>query len=921
MTDKEREEREKQLIALLLLLFAEYQSRVGTMPVAQLVQAFERDAELRMAPLLASTFEAGAQHVGAQAGVNLAASNAAKQWAGAYASSLASELASTTQSRLAEIGTLAEDQQQEALESLFGEARAESVGITETTRSDTLGQQYGAEDLAERGVELTQVWVTEKDGKVCPFCGQLDGLPEEYWDAVNPEAAGGPPLHPRCLPGDSLVLSRSRITGVSDREFEGELVVIRTASGKQLSATPNHKILTTRGWVAAQFVNPGDRAVCCGSVKAFAATGDVESQEVPARIEDVAKAFQANVGVSAATIPVSAEDFHGDGEGSKVAVVWSDGLLRDRLDASLQEQVEHESFGGGQHSSVLAAAGGVYTSVVGNRDSTNCVMCGRNLPLAGFSSHARPLGELGFGLSSEGNTSGLQDSIDSSAADLELAGQLIDGHAGDVFFDDVIDVGRNPFRDHVYNLETEDGWYVANGIIVHNCRCTVRWVDSQGRRPKPPDETAYLPTRPRGPRPSNPFELQPVATQERPIAVLDLQGNVQGDQPLNLRFTVPGKVNPRHGARRLVTVDVNKLDDAWKDSQPGLYVDNQGKGPAAKEGSFERAQEFLGRAARQDIAVEASVFDLNEKTGGLFASDGRHRFAALRAMGFTEVDIAVPRNQVQAFLERFAPDEFTVPRAKSAMLKAKDGDCGTGAGGFKPGNDCAQSEGGGGSNRVSLGEHPEYVSFSESEPSGAVSLGGVELHIKSPVEASVDDDHDVFDDGSDGTDSAKLEAAYEKANAAVRLENTARAKANAEAAKALKSPAIEAVKEHAAKWAAPLEVDDLPPSAGKMLAKLPKELAKDVQAGMLEDARQSLGMIRDDLRSGATAEDIRDSVESLKSPRVSKIDIRQSFEFGALREFEIGLENKFPPEKSAAIMSRVRDAVNQRLADLGSSDE
>jgi hypothetical protein len=27
------------------------------------------------------------------------------------------------------------------------------------------------------------------------------------------------------------------------------------------------------------------------------------------------------------------------------------------------------------------------------------------------------------------------------------------------------------FEGHVYNLETKDGFYLANGLISHNCRC------------------------------------------------------------------------------------------------------------------------------------------------------------------------------------------------------------------------------------------------------------------------------------------------------------------------------------------------------------------------------------------------------------------------------------------------------------------
>lgn len=32
---------------------------------------------------------------------------------------------------------------------------------------------------------------------------------------------------------------------------------------------------------------------------------------------------------------------------------------------------------------------------------------------------------------------------------------------------------------HVYNLETQGGWYLANSIVVHNCECVVYAVLSE----------------------------------------------------------------------------------------------------------------------------------------------------------------------------------------------------------------------------------------------------------------------------------------------------------------------------------------------------------------------------------------------------------------------------------------------------------
>ena len=48
-----------------------------------------------------------------------------------------------------------------------------------------------------------------------------------------------------------------------------------------------------------------------------------------------------------------------------------------------------------------------------------------------------------------------------------FASNIVDG----IEFDDVVDLFVSEFTDtHVYNLENKNNWYVANGIITHNCR-------------------------------------------------------------------------------------------------------------------------------------------------------------------------------------------------------------------------------------------------------------------------------------------------------------------------------------------------------------------------------------------------------------------------------------------------------------------
>jgi hypothetical protein len=85
-------------------------------------------------------------------------------------------------------------------------------------------------------------------------------------------------------------------------------------------------------------------------------------------------------------------------------------------------------------------------------------------------------------------------------------GNLLEAFTGLINLDEVIDVQIEAYSGHVYNLQTSTGWYIANNIISHNCRCvmvpvTMSWAEITG-------DSSIPDTRP------------PVATPERILAGL-----------------------------------------------------------------------------------------------------------------------------------------------------------------------------------------------------------------------------------------------------------------------------------------------------------------------------------------------------------------------------------------------------------------
>jgi hypothetical protein len=313
-------------------------------------------------------------------------------------------------------------------------------------------------------------------------------------------------------------LAADGVTGASKRWFDGEVVIVKTAAGREFTCTPNHPILTDRGWLAAGLLDVGGNIVGYRGGDWVALTGG-DGKNVPAPIHEIAEAVFAAELVSPVPMIPTAEDFHGDGEGSEIAIVWSDRLLSYTVDASLDQHLGEFGFIGGGLAGLVPFAGGGHSADYFERlDAPACCAVSlSDLSLALGRRHLGPLESLGLAVPALGdpmipknsgydysfNLELLGDSILRDAADVGPANRcLIDEGArpgwyaamlqfahddavrnpalaadlsgiepGNVELDTVVELKRIGFSDHVYNLETSTGWYVAQGVVSHNCRC------------------------------------------------------------------------------------------------------------------------------------------------------------------------------------------------------------------------------------------------------------------------------------------------------------------------------------------------------------------------------------------------------------------------------------------------------------------
>ena len=358
---------------------------------------------------------------------------------------------------------------------LFGNTRAANIGITETTRLFGRGAQA---TYVAAGVE-TWIWHDVEDDRVCDICFELNGK-------TFPMSHLFDPAHVKCLVEGTEVWGPAAL-GAYIRRFEGEGVFIRTADGDELTITPNHPILTDRGWLPAGELTESDHVVSYGKNVHTSLTSP-DDVLMPTRVEKIAASLLSADGMAFRGVPIAPEDFHRDiGQDGKVDIVRADGLLRDNLGAQLrqfdeQDRLERTFVRLGRLSSLrrpnptLQGNDASFGSIMGGRDLMRPVVCRHGRPLQQFGGMAVANGNLGFHKSAPHNNTAYAERLRESQ--FRFAEQItsddlriVDKGAARPRLSRLNVVRHVGIVGHVYNLETSHGWYAANGIVVQNCRC------------------------------------------------------------------------------------------------------------------------------------------------------------------------------------------------------------------------------------------------------------------------------------------------------------------------------------------------------------------------------------------------------------------------------------------------------------------
>lgn len=358
---------------------------------------------------------------------------------------------------------------------------------TAATGAQNAGRLDGYTAAEKMGIRLKKEWLATLDSRTRHSHAALDG---ERRDNGQPfsngcmfpgDPSGAPKEVYNCFIGETQVVSDGKIVRSYKHKYEGELIKIETASGVHFSCTPNHPILTPRGWVAAAFLNDGDDLLIASIGDDMNAWGNPHINHIFPRMDALHEFFNEFFGKRTCALGVN---FHGDIPATDVEIVthkrflWDDGNLSGRKSVyELLLKLANKSFMG---------KGAAVKHLWCICKAALRFVRGVCKPLSLIWRSLRHPGIHRFGASADGDTGVIEPAIDNLPTDPVFLCEFLDRLPCKVFTDNIIRINRIVAKCHVYNLQTATGHYFVNTsipqtngmyngnfAIAHNCRCTL----------------------------------------------------------------------------------------------------------------------------------------------------------------------------------------------------------------------------------------------------------------------------------------------------------------------------------------------------------------------------------------------------------------------------------------------------------------
>ena len=410
------------------------------------------------------------------------------------------------------------------------------------TRTTARQAEVAAVLSKDEGHDLYQI---VKIGSTCPVCAVYEGRVYSKSGAdpnypplalafgkIDPMGADDLSntflnIHPNCLVPGGFVLGEG-VVSESQRLYSGKIIQLTTSRGNEISVTPNHPILTERGFVAAGRLIEGDKIVEASGEYIRLIGKAPDNIDVPTAPEEIFHALVEAVGGATCSVKGAAKQFHGDGiANSKVNIVFADGFRDRKRKAPLHEEILETDFPATKtgwphllskrsfgkifvrafHSaySIMRGLGlvgrvervsenGEQLSDLGHRASTDCGNLGKGKSSIVEGKKALKLFSMRLLKRFRNITKALcvcfrifnNSTVDAGALDcllrdaealrdLRVTEPLLAERLESLFCNNGFVISELAHKEssfysgYVYNFETKYGYYIYNNIVTHNC--------------------------------------------------------------------------------------------------------------------------------------------------------------------------------------------------------------------------------------------------------------------------------------------------------------------------------------------------------------------------------------------------------------------------------------------------------------------
>lgn len=342
------------------------------------------------------------------------------------------------------------------------------------------------------------IWDAVLDSRTRPQHRHLDG--EKFsWDNspiidLKTQERGHPGEAFGCVIGPTSIGFYSNVKKSFKRFYQGPIVKVTDESGVEVSITPNHPILTLRGWVFAKDLDSSDKLLkSLFSNKSMIFNREIDHSHVS--LADEIHNFLSII-LPNERVLCTNDEFHGDMTHHEVNVISVDSELPFDLKPRVNEKLKDFvlALSNARSSSCKSDSG--FTDLSGgllNASSSIVRFLGLVDPSGNV--HAGPLEFLRFRFVSYMDSAFDKSSADDVSRRAKLLGDLILTHKFDrikaddllniqvfavpgsdaaFFGTGIISIDHSDYSGDVFNFETDSGTYIANEILISNCRCVAR---------------------------------------------------------------------------------------------------------------------------------------------------------------------------------------------------------------------------------------------------------------------------------------------------------------------------------------------------------------------------------------------------------------------------------------------------------------